>query len=137
MIKFEAIVKETWERKFIQKVIFDDAGEILLILPPGYLYSADEVVLVMGVEIGGVRHNENDVYRVGACYYALQPNIYHGWQLMPINYGCSLELKSINEIEKVGHLWSRDKNIREVVKGYNPEVYSLMRRLGKFSEVMK
>lgn len=136
MIKFKAIIKRTL-REFEPHMVYSDysAAECD---HPGHVkhYLCDEIILVMGVEIGGEWHYENDVYYMAGSYYSLCSGI-DGWILNSINLGMPINVGHIATLKKIGHLWSPDEKLREIVTRHDPLVFSLLEMIGKFSEVME
>lgn len=132
MIRFNAIIKETMKEFEPEAIEKNDGG----VWWEGNNYSLSEIILRMGVEIGGEWHFENDVYKDKGSFYILHGYI-GGWILNGINRSMPRKIGFINEFEKIGHLWNDNEIIQELVKRYDPEVYSCFQRLGRFSEVMK
>ena len=144
MIRFRALIKETgemFEPEIIEKNrLYKNWTHFQL--NAGYTYAHEkaqlpyvDAILMIGIQIGDSWHYENDVYTDGhGKYYQLWSGI-GGWILNSINYGKPIKIDYINELQKIGHLWT--PKIQELIKKFDPHVYSCFQDLGPFSEVMK
>lgn len=138
MIKFRAIIIGTG-KEFEPKCIYCNGT---IIHPNGNRYPKGSYILRMGVQIGGVRHYENDLFdwidepNFDHEYFYIISNIYMGFRFMEINQRRCIGITNLKGMKKIGHLWTPGK-IQELVKKYDPPVYSCFKNLGPFSKVMK